>query len=34
MNAKVMSRVQGAVEFAMESPLPNPEDALEDVFSI
>ena len=34
MNAKVMSRVQEAVEFAMESPLPDPEDALADVFSI
>ena len=34
MNAEIMRQVQEAVEYAMESPLPDPEDALEDVFSI
>jgi len=33
INAEVMSQVQEAVEFAINSPLPNPEDALEDIFS-
>ena len=34
MNARIMERIQEAVEYAMESPLPDPEDALEDLFSI
>lgn len=33
INAEVLSQVQAAVDFAIESPLPDPEDALEDVFS-
>jgi pyruvate dehydrogenase E1 component alpha subunit len=33
INAEVMSQVQEAVEYAINSPLPNPEDALEDIFS-
>lgn len=34
MNDEIMAQVQEAVEFAMGSPLPDPEDALDDVFSI
>ena len=33
INADVLSQIQAAVDFAVESPLPDPEDALEDVFS-
>jgi TPP-dependent pyruvate/acetoin dehydrogenase alpha subunit len=33
INDRIMSRVEEAVQFAMDSPLPDPEDALEDVFS-
>jgi pyruvate dehydrogenase E1 component alpha subunit len=33
INAEIMLQVQEAVEFAINSPLPNPEDALEDIFS-
>jgi TPP-dependent pyruvate/acetoin dehydrogenase alpha subunit len=33
MNDDIMAQVQAAVDFAVESPLPNPEDALEDIFS-
>jgi TPP-dependent pyruvate/acetoin dehydrogenase alpha subunit len=33
INAEVMSQVQEAVEYAINSPVPNPEDALEDIFS-
>jgi TPP-dependent pyruvate/acetoin dehydrogenase alpha subunit len=34
INAEVLSQVQEAVEYALESPLPDPEDALEDIFSM
>ena len=33
LDAEIMSRVQEAVEFAEQSPNPNPEDAMEDIFS-
>jgi TPP-dependent pyruvate/acetoin dehydrogenase alpha subunit len=33
MDAAIMSQVQEAVEFAVTSPLPDPEDALENIFS-
>jgi pyruvate dehydrogenase E1 component alpha subunit len=33
MDADIMSQVQEAVEFAMESALPDPQDALEGIFS-
>jgi TPP-dependent pyruvate/acetoin dehydrogenase alpha subunit len=33
LDAEIMSKVQEAVEFARQSPQPNPEDALEDIFS-
>jgi pyruvate dehydrogenase E1 component alpha subunit len=33
INAQVMGQIQQAVDFALASPLPAPEDALEDVFS-
>jgi TPP-dependent pyruvate/acetoin dehydrogenase alpha subunit len=33
VDAEVMSQVQEAVEFAINSPPPDPEDALEDIFS-
>ena len=33
LDGEVISRVQEAVEFAMQSPEPDPEDAMEDVFS-
>jgi len=33
INAEVMSQVQEAVEFAINSTIPDPEDALEDIFS-
>jgi acetoin:2,6-dichlorophenolindophenol oxidoreductase subunit alpha len=33
INLQVMSRVEDAVIYAVESPFPDPEDALEDVFS-
>ena len=33
MNDEVMTRIQEAVDFAEASPLPDPEDALEDIFS-
>jgi pyruvate dehydrogenase E1 component alpha subunit len=34
INAQVMSRVEDTVKYAVESPLPNPEDALEGIFSV
>jgi len=34
MDNQVMARIDDAVRYAVESPLPNPEDALEDVFSV
>jgi len=33
INAEVMARIQAAVDYALASPLPKPEDALDDVFS-
>ena len=33
LDDEIMSRVQEAVEFAMQSPDPDPEDALEDIFA-
>jgi TPP-dependent pyruvate/acetoin dehydrogenase alpha subunit len=33
-DAEVMRRIEAAVEYALASPLPAPEDALEDVFSL
>lgn len=33
LDAEIMSQVQDAVEFAIQSPDPKPEDALEDIFS-
>jgi TPP-dependent pyruvate/acetoin dehydrogenase alpha subunit len=33
INAQVMQQIQAAVDYALASPLPAPEDALEDVFS-
>lgn len=33
LDAEIMSLVQDAVDFALESPAPDPEEALEDVFS-
>jgi TPP-dependent pyruvate/acetoin dehydrogenase alpha subunit len=33
-DAEVMRRIEAAVDFALASPLPAPEDALEDVFSL
>jgi TPP-dependent pyruvate/acetoin dehydrogenase alpha subunit len=33
INAQVMRQIQAAVDYALASPLPAPEDALEDVFS-
>ena len=33
MNTEIMTRIQEAVDFAETSPLPDPEDALEDIFS-
>ena len=33
LNAEIMSLVQEAVEFAQQSPDPDPEDALEDIFA-
>lgn len=33
MDSQIMSRVEDAVKFALDSPLPAPEDALEDVYS-
>lgn len=33
INTDVMSQVQAAVDFAVNSPLPDPEDALEDIYS-
>ena len=34
INRQVMDKIEDAVRFAVESPLPAPEDALEDVYSI
>lgn len=34
MNNQVVSQVEEAVKYAVESPLPDPEDTLEDVFSL
>ncbi|MCK4862894.1 MAG: thiamine pyrophosphate-dependent dehydrogenase E1 component subunit alpha [Dehalococcoidales bacterium] len=34
INDEVMAKIQDAVDYALESPLPAPEDALEDVFSV
>jgi len=33
MNDEIMTQIQDAVDFAEASPLPDPEDALEDIFS-
>ncbi len=33
INGKILSQVEAAYEFAIESPYPEPEDALEDVYS-
>ena len=33
INTQVMTQIQAAVDYAMSSPLPAPEDALADVFS-
>jgi len=33
INAQVMSRIEDAVGYALESPFPAPEAALEDIFS-
>jgi len=33
MNSQVLKQIEDAVSYAVESPFPNPEDALEDVFS-
>ncbi len=33
MNREIMSQVQKAVDFAIESPFPDPEEALDDIFS-
>ena len=33
LDAEIMLLVQDAVEFALQSPNPDPEDALEDIFS-
>ena len=33
LDAEIMAKVQNAVEFAMQSPDPDPEDALKDIFS-
>ena len=34
IDAQVMSRIEDSVRFALDSPLPDPSDALEDVYSI
>jgi TPP-dependent pyruvate/acetoin dehydrogenase alpha subunit len=34
INAKVMQKIESAVSYALTSPFPAPEDALEDVFSV
>lgn len=34
INNQVMSRIEDAVRFALESPFPEPEDALENIFSV
>jgi pyruvate dehydrogenase E1 component alpha subunit len=33
INDQTLARIEDAVKFAMDSPLPAPEDALEDVYS-
>ena len=33
LDEEIMSQVQEAVEFAKQSPNPDPEDALDDIFS-
>jgi TPP-dependent pyruvate/acetoin dehydrogenase alpha subunit len=33
IDSKIMAQVQEAVEFAVNSPLPSPEDAWEDIYS-
>ena len=33
INTQVMAQIKAAVDFALSSPLPAPEDALDDVFS-
>ena len=33
MNSQILKQVEDAVSYAVESPFPDPEDALEDVFS-
>ena len=33
MNTEIMEKIEEAVKFADESPFPDPEDALEDVYS-
>jgi TPP-dependent pyruvate/acetoin dehydrogenase alpha subunit len=34
MDSQVMAQIEDAVKYAVESPFPDPEDALEDVFSV
>ena len=33
IDARIMERIEDAVKYALESPLPEPEDALEDIYS-
>jgi pyruvate dehydrogenase E1 component alpha subunit len=34
MDSQIMAKVEDAIKYAVESPLPEPEDALEDVYSV
>ncbi len=34
IDREIMERIRNAINFALESPLPKPEDALADVFSV
>ena len=34
INQRILGRVEDAYQYALESPYPEPEDALEDVYSI
>ena len=34
INSQVMSRIEDAVSYALESPLPEPQDALENIYSV
>ncbi len=34
MDSQIMTRIEDAISYALESPFPDPEDALEDVFSV